>query len=67
MNNIPHTTRNIMVEAQTEMPVHEKLIDLLDDADSQEDRNEIIRAWTQEEIDHKRDIYEMFARSSRDS
>jgi hypothetical protein len=55
-----------MAEAQTDMPAHEALIDLLDDVDSQKERSEIIRAWTQEEIDHKRDIYEMLARGSRD-
>lgn len=49
-----------MAEAQTDMPVHETLIDRLDDADTSEERNEIIRAWTQEEIDHKRDIFELF-------
>ena len=61
MNDVSYTTRNAMAEAQTDT-VHETLVDRLDDADSQEERSEIIRAWTQEEIDHKRNIYEMFAR-----
>lgn len=60
MNDLPFTTS--MAEAQTDMPVHETLIDRLDDADTSEERSEIIREWTQEEIDNKRDIYEMLAR-----
>lgn len=46
--------------AQTDMPVHETLGERLAQAESAEERSDIIRAWTQEEIDHKRDIFELF-------
>lgn len=57
MSNLRTTT---MAEAQTEMPVHETLEERLAEAETQEERSEIVRAWIQEEIDHKRDIFELF-------
>lgn len=43
-----------------DMRVHETLEERLAEADTQEQRSEIIRVWTQEEIDHKREIFELF-------
>lgn len=58
MNDVLSTTN---MAAQTDMAVHETLSERLEKAETQEERSEVIRAWTQEEIDHKRDIYELFA------
>lgn len=52
--------------AQTEMPVHETLTERLAAAESAEDRSKLICAWTQEETDHKREIYRDTRRVPRD-
>lgn len=38
-------------------PIDERLAE----AKAQEERSEIIKPWTQEEIDNKRDIFELFS------